>query len=217
MMSEQIRIVIADDHGVVREGLRALIQTEPGMLLVGEAENGDQAVHLVRALKPDVLLLDMIMPGMSGLEVIAAIKQEPGFATRILVLTSFSDDDLVFPAIKSGADGYLLKNAPPRALLRAIHEVHTGLPSISPTIAAKLMAELQRPPSLPLTEDPLSEREVEVLKLIAKGLSNEEIAGQLALTEGTVRVHVSRILSKLHLANRTQAALYALREGLARL
>ncbi len=219
-MSDKIRILIADDHGIVREGLRALIQTEPGMLLVGEAENGDEAVTLTLKLKPDILLLDMVMPGKSGLEVITTIKEtvtDADQSMRILVLTSFSEDEMVFPAIKAGADGYLLKNTPPKALLRAIHDVHTGLPSLSPAIAAKLMNELQSPPRLPLTEDPLTEREVEVLRLIAKGFSNDEIAGQLFLTEGTVRLHVSKILAKLHLANRTQAALFALREGLASL
>jgi NarL family two-component system response regulator LiaR len=211
-MSEAIRILIADDHGVVREGLRVLIRMEPGMEMAGEAEDGEQAVSLVRTLKPDILLLDMVMPGKCGLEVIEEVKREET-PVRILVLTSFSDDELVFPAIKSGADGYLLKNTPPKALLQAIRDVHAGTPSMSPSIAAKLMRELQRPPDLPLTEEPLTGREVDVLRLLAQGYSNGEIAGQLVIAEGTVRTHVSNILSKLHLANRTQAALYALREG----
>jgi NarL family two-component system response regulator LiaR len=215
-MAEDIRILIADDHGVVREGLRALIQTEPGMSVAGEAEDGDQAIALTRSLKPDILLLDMIMPSKSGLEVIQAIKNEPS-PVRILVLTSFSDDDLVFPAIKSGANGYLLKNTPPKALLQSIRDVHNGLASMSPSIAALLMRELQRPPDLPPTEEPLTGREVDILRLLAQGLSNDEIAAQLFISEGTVRTHVSRILGKLHLANRTQAALYALRGGLASL
>jgi two-component system, NarL family, response regulator LiaR len=186
------------------------------MELVGEAENGDQAAVLAQKLRPDILLLDMAMPGMNGLEVIELVKRDlPGI--RIVVLTSFSEDDLVFPAIKSGADGYLLKNTTPRVLLQSIHEVHAGNPSMSPTVAAKLMRELQRPPSLPPTGDQLTVREVEVLRLVAQGLSNEEIAEKLVLTEGTVRAHMSSVLSKLHLANRTQAALYALREGLASL
>ncbi len=215
-MSEHLRILIADDHGVVREGLRALIATEPGMELIGEAENGDQAAALAQKLRPDILLLDMVMPGMNGLEVIELVKRDlPGI--RIVVLTSFSEDDLVFPAIKTGADGYLLKNTAPRALLQSIREVYAGNPSMSPTVAAKLMRELQRPPSLQPTGDPLTAREVEVLRLVAQGLSNEEIAEKLVLTEGTVRAHMSSVLSKLHLANRTQAALYALREGLASL
>jgi NarL family two-component system response regulator LiaR len=215
-MAEDIRILIADDHGVVREGLRALIRSEPGMTLVGEAEDGIQAIALARSLTPDVLLLDMMMPGKSGLEVIDAIKVEPT-PVRILVLTSFSEDKLIFPAIKSGANGYLLKNTPPKVLLQAIRDVHNGLASMSPSIAARLMSELQRPPDLPPTQEPLTEREVEILRLLAEGLSNDEIANQLFISEGTVRTHVSRILGKLHLANRTQAALYALRGGIASL
>ena len=215
-MSEDIRILIADDHSIVREGLQALIRTEPGMVVVGEAGNGDKAVDLTRALKPDILLLDMVMPGLSGLDVLESIKGEDS-KVRVLILTSFSDDDLVFPAIKAGADGYLLKNASPKVLLQAIRDVHAGLPSMSPSIAARLMRELQRPPDLPPTEEPLTAREVDILRLIAQGLSNDEIAEKLFISEGTVRSHVSRILSKLHLANRTQAALYALRGGLASL
>ncbi len=214
-MTEEIRILIADDHSIVREGLRALIQTETGMILVGEADNGQKAVELVHALKPDILLLDMVMPGMSGLEVLEALKSES--SVRILILTSFSEDELVFPAIKSGADGYLLKNASPSILLQSIRDVYAGLSSISPSIAARLMNELRAPCDLPPTEEPLSDREVEILRLIAQGLSNDEIACHLFISEGTVRSHVSRILGKLHLANRTQAALYALREGLASL
>ena len=213
-MTETIRILIADDHAVVREGLRALIHTEPDMEIVGEATDGTEAVRLVGDLKPDIILLDMVMPRKSGLEVIQEIKAQNPEA-RILVLTSFSEDDMVFPAIRSGALGYLLKNASPLALITAIRNVYRGEPSMSPDIATKLMRELQRSSSLPPTEEPLTEREVEVLRLVAKGRSNHEIAEALVIGEGTVRTHVSNILSKLHLANRTQAALYALREGLA--
>lgn len=211
-----IRVLIADDHAVVREGLRTLISTEPGIVVVGEAQDGNEAVQQCLEYKPDVLLLDMVMPHKSGLEVIAEVRQQLPDA-RILVLTSFASDDVVFPAIKSGALGYLLKNSSPQRLLHAIKEVYRGEPSMSPAIAKKLMMEMQRPSELPPTEDPLTAREVEVLKLLARGISNQEIAGQLVIGEGTVRTHVSNILSKLHLANRTQAALYALREGLATL
>jgi NarL family two-component system response regulator LiaR len=213
-MTESIRILIADDHAVVREGLRTLIGTEPGMEIVGEATDGVEAVQMAIELKPDIILLDMAMPRKTGLEAIKEIKAEDPSA-HILVLTSFSEDDMVFPAIRSGALGYLLKNASPLALLSAIRNVHRGEPSMSPDIATKLIRELQRSSDLPPTEEPLTEREVEVLRFVAKGLSNQEIAETLVIGEGTVRTHVSSILSKLHLANRTQAALYALREGLA--
>jgi NarL family two-component system response regulator LiaR len=211
---DSIRILITDDHAVVREGLRTLIGTEPGMEVVGEAEDGFEAVQKACNLWPDVILLDMVMPRMDGLEAINEIKRECPEA-RILVLTSFSDDEKVFPAIKAGALGYLLKNAAPERLLNAIRDVHQGKPSMSSDIAKKLMRELQRSSELPPTEEPLTQREMDVLRLVAQGLSNQEIAEALVLGEGTVRSHVSNILAKLHLANRTQAALYALREGIA--
>ena len=215
-MSESINVLIADDHAVVREGLRTLINTEPGMNVAGEASDGREAVLKARELEPDVILLDMVMPQQDGLSAITEIKKEQPEA-KILVLTSFADDDKLFPAIKAGALGYLLKNASPQRLLRAIRDVYHGEPSISPDVAKKLMIEMQRPVELPPTEDPLTEREVDVLRLIAQGLTNQEIAAKLVIGEGTVRTHVSNILTKLHLANRTQAALYALREGFASL
>jgi NarL family two-component system response regulator LiaR len=214
-MTEIIRILIADDHAIVREGLRALIDTEPGMELVGEAADGVEAVLKARSRQPDVILLDLVMPRKGGIEAIAEIKRENPEA-RILVLTSFAEDEKVFPAIQAGALGYLLKDSSPQELLKAIREVDRGESSLHPTIARKLIRELNRPPeNLPPTEQPLTEREVEVLSLVARGLSNQEIADRLVVSERTVRTHVSNILGKLHLANRTQAALYAVREGLA--
>jgi len=217
-MTEAIRVLIADDHAVVREGLRTLIGAQSEMELVGEAVDGVEAVQKVRSLKPDVILLDLVMPRMGGLEAIEEIKRDDP-ETRILVLTSFAEDDKVFPAIKSGALGYLLKDATPQELLQAIRDVHRGEPTMHPSIARKLMRELQRPPepSRTPTEEPLTEREVEVLRLVAQGFPNQEIGDKLCISERTVRTHVTSILGKLHLANRTQAALYALREGLARL
>lgn len=210
-----IRVLIADDHPVVRRGLGSLINIKADMELVGEAADGVEAVEKARLLQPDVILLDLLMPRQGGLEAIKEIKQENAEA-RILVLTSFADDDKVFSAIKAGALGYLLKDSPPETLLQAIRDVYRGESSLHPTIARKLIRELNQPPAdLPPTEEPLTRREIEVLRLVARGLSNQEIAEKLVVSEGTVRIHVSNILSKLHLANRTQAALYALQEGLA--
>jgi len=213
---ESIRILIADDHAIVREGQRALIETEPDMELVGEAADGLEAVQMARSLQPDVILLDLIMPRKGGIEAIQEIKAENPEA-RILVLTSFAEDEKVYSAIKAGALGYLLKDAAPQELLAAIRQVNQGEPSMPPAIAHKLMLELQRSSDLPLTEEPLTKREVEVLQLVAQGLPNREIAETLVISERTVRTHISNILGKLHLANRTQAAIYALREGLANL
>jgi len=209
-----IRILIADDHAIVREGLRTLISSEQGMELVGEAADGVEAVSQARSLRPDVILMDLVMPRKGGLEAISEIKQQIP-ETRILVLTSFAEEDLVFPAIKAGALGYLLKDSSPQQLLQAIHDIYRGEAPLHPSIALKLIREINQPSDLPPAVHPLTKREVTVLKLVAQGLTNQEIAGRLVISEWTVRTHVRNILGKLHLANRTQATLYALREGLA--
>jgi len=209
-MTENIRVLIVDDHAIVREGQMALIDTEPGMEVVGEAQDGFEAVEMANKLQSDVILMDLEMPRKGGIEAIGEIKAEKPDA-RILVLTSYTEDEKVYTAIKAGAQGYILKDSSPNEILAAIRQVHQGETSMRPSIAKKLMRELQR--SSP-TVDPLTEREVEILKLVAQGLPNQEIAEQLVISERTVRTHVTNILSKLHLANRTQATLYALREGL---
>lgn len=209
-----IRILIADDHSVVRAGLHFLISTEPGIEIIGEAHDGEEAVQKTLQLHPDMVLLDLQMPIKGGVEAIAEIIHHQPDA-RILVLTSFAEDDYVFAAIKAGAAGYLLKDSTPQDLLQAIRDVHAGESSLHPKIARKLIREINQPSDLPLTDKPLTVRELEVLKLVAQGMSNQEIAKRIVVGERTVRAHVSAVLSKLHLANRTQAALYAVRKGIA--
>ncbi len=215
-MPKTIRILICDDHAVVRRGLRSLVGVKPEMELVGEAVDGEEAVTMAKKLKPDVIIMDLVMPRKDGVTAIAEIKKKNHDA-RILVLTSFSDDKNVFSAIKAGASGYLLKDSSPEDLLQAIDDVYQGKSSLHPVIAQKVIHEMHQPSDLPPTDDPLSEREVEVLRNVAQGMSNQEIAQTLKIKEGTVRIHVGNILNKLQLANRTQATLYALREGLAEL
>jgi NarL family two-component system response regulator LiaR len=215
-MTSPIRVLIADDHAILRRGIRALLSTEPDIEVVGEAGDGAEALAQAEALQPDVILMDLVMPKMDGIEAtrqVTASQQD----VRVLVLTSFAADDKVFPAIKAGALGYILKDSGPEELVQAIHQVYQGQPSLEPAIALKMLQELSQPQPRPPTPEPLTEREMEVLRLLAQGKSNREIADQLVITELTVRTHVSNILGKLHLASRTQAALYALKEGLASL
>jgi DNA-binding NarL/FixJ family response regulator len=215
-MTKPIRVLVVDDHAIVRKGVRALLATERDIQVIGEACDGEAAVAQARTLRPDVILMDLVMPKLDGIEATRRITAEqPG--ARILVLTSFAADDKVFPAIKAGALGYLLKDSGPEELVKAIHQVHRGEPSLEPSIARKMLTELSHPPKAPMTPDPLTERELDVLRLIAQGRNNKDIAEHLTITEMTVRTHVSNILGKLHLASRTQAALYALREGIASL
>jgi two-component system, NarL family, response regulator LiaR len=207
-----IRLLIVDDHTIVRKGIKVLLATDKDMQVVGEAENAAEAVQKAAELCPDVILMDIVMPGVDGIEATRRITAARP-KSRILVLTSFAADDKVFPAVKAGALGYLLKDSSPEQLLEAIRQVHRGEPSLEPSIARKVLQEL----SGKQTANPLTERELEVLRLIAQGMSNKEIASKIFVAEWTVRSHVSNILGKLHLASRTQAALYALRNGLASL
>jgi NarL family two-component system response regulator LiaR len=215
-MTSPIRVLVADDHAILRKGIRALLSTEPDIEVVGEAGDGLETVAQAQALRPDVILMDLVMPKMDGIEATRRITSEqPG--ARILVLTSFAADDKVFPAIKAGALGYILKDSGPAELVQAIRQVYQGQPSLEPSIALKMLQEISSPGQRPPTPEPLSEREMEVLRLLAQGKSNREIADQLVIAELTVRTHVSNLLGKLHLASRIQAALYALKEGLASL
>ena len=216
-MTKPIRIFVADDHAIIRKGIRAMLESVPDIELVGEAVNGREAVSGVAKLRPDVILMDLVMPEMDGIEAIRHIKaQQP--QARILVLTTFAGEDKIFPAIKAGALGYHLKDASPEELVQAIRQVYRGQPSLHPIIARKVLQELASPAAeRPPTPEPLTQREVEVLQLVAQGLDNQQIADKLVISEATVRTHVSNILGKLQLASRTQAVLYALREGLASL
>ncbi len=217
MPSKLIRLLLVDDHAIVRRGVKALLAQTDDMVVIGEASDGAEAIAQASALQPDVILMDLILPDVGGIEDIRQISvRHPAIA--ILVLTSFASDDKVFPAIKAGALGYMLKNADLEELVTAIRQVHRGEPSLHPNIARKVLRELRQPQAeRALLPEPLTARELEVLQLIAKGLSNQEIADQLVVAEPTVRTHVSRILDKLHLVNRVQATLYAMREGLTAL
>ena len=211
-----IRALVVDDHAIIRKGMRAVLELVPDIELVGEAENGKQAVKLDAELSPDVILMDLMMPEMNGIECIKQIKTQHAGA-RILVLTNFAGEDMIFPAIKAGAMGYHLKDSSPEALIEAIRQVSRGVASLHPSIAKKLLDELNHAEKQHLPDESLTQREVEILRLLAQGLENREIAEKLFISEATVRTHVSNILGKLHLASRTQAALYALREGIASL
>jgi two-component system, NarL family, response regulator LiaR len=214
MKINKIRLLIVDDQTVVREGLAAILANYSDIEVVGQAEDGSQAVIIAQETQPDVILLDLVMPKMDGLSAIPKIK-EIAPETRILVVTSFAENDRVYQAIKAGALGYILKDATREQLLQAIRDVAQGRASLQPSIAVKLIQEINHPAELLYTADPLTRRELETLRLIARGMSNQEIANELVVHERTIAKYVSSILDKLQLANRTQAALYALREGIS--
>ena len=211
-----VRVLVVDDHAIVRKGICALLATESGIEVVGEAQDGQTAIVEAERLQPDVILMDLVMPGMDGLEAIrhiAACQPE----ACILVLTSFAGVDKILPAIEAGALGYLLKDSGPEVLVQAIHQVYCGDSVLHPTVARKLLQQVCQPSGQGTLASSLTERERTVLRLVAQGQSNRDIADQLAISEATVRTHVSHILAKLKLSSRTQAALYALRKGLASL
>jgi NarL family two-component system response regulator LiaR len=200
-----IRVLIADDHAVVRQGLRTFLDLQDDIEVVGEAADGEEALAAAERLAPDVVLVDIVMPKLDGVDVIRRLGTHAP-AAKALVLTSFIDDDRLFPVLRAGAAGYLLKDVQPQELVEAIRTVHGGGALLHPKVAARLLEEL--------ATDPLTPREREVLVLIGRGMANKVIALELSLSEKTVKAHVSSILAKLGVHDRTQAALYAVREGL---
>ena len=213
-MDETIRVMLVDDHAVVRQGLKAFLATEHGIEVVGEASNGKEAVALAAQLHPDVVLMDLVMPELDGIGATEAIKQASS-DIDVIAMTSFIEDEKVFGAMRAGATGYVLKDADPDEVVHAIRSAVLGEVHLDPRVARRLMEELNpnRPKHITVQEA-LSEREVEVLKLVARGYSNQRIADELIISPKTAKTHVSNILSKLGLASRTQAAVYALKEKL---
>lgn len=209
-----IRVLIADDHAVVRQGLRTFLELQGDVEVIGDVADGEQAVAAALELAPDVVLMDLVMPGVDGVEAIGRIAQRSP-ATRVIALTSFLDDDKVLPAVRAGAAGYLLKDVGPDDLVRAIRTVHAGEALLHPAVAVRLMEEVAGPRARGAEDGAgLTARERDVLTQIARGLSNKRIALELDISEATVKIHVSNVLRKLGVTDRTQAALYAVREGL---
>ena len=206
-----ISVIIVDDHVVVRKGLRLLLEQQPDIAVVGEGGDGEQAIRLAADLVPDVALLDLLMPKVDGVTAVREIKRITP-STQVIVLTSYYEDDQIFGVIKAGALSYLLKDVSPEELVAAVRAAVQGESKLHPMVAARLLREVQRRDQSPLAE--LTPREVDVLTLIARGRSNYEIASELGIGERTVKTHVSNILSKLHLADRTQAAIFALQQRL---
>ena len=205
-----IRILIADDHSVVRQGLRMFLGVDPELEVIGEARDGTEAVHLARQLSPDVVLMDLLMPGMDGIHATAPIRREiPD--TEVVALTSVLQDTSIVEAIRAGAIGYLLKDTEAHELVRAIKAAASGQVQLSPEVAARLLNEVRTPET---AREPLTDRETEVLRLLAAGSTNKEISQALFIGEQTVKSHVSHVLNKLGVPSRTQAALYAIRNGL---
>ena len=211
-MAEPIRVLIVDDHAVVREGLRAFLQTQEGIEVAGEAADGREAVEASARLRPDVILMDLVMPELDGVAAMRVLRERVPDA-RVIVLTSFLDDDKLLPAIRAGAAGYLLKNAEPKELARAVRAAHAGEALLDPVVAARLVETLAADGGLDPV-DRLTPREREVLVLIGRGFPNKRIARELAVSEKTVKTHVGHVLAKLGVTDRTQAAVLAVRAGL---
>jgi NarL family two-component system response regulator LiaR len=210
-LPESIRVLIVDDHAVVREGLRTFLELQEGLEVVGEAADGREAVELAERLRPDVVLMDLVMPRLDGVEAMTELRERLP-ASRVIVLTSFLDDERLLPAIRAGAAGYLLKNVQPQELARAVRAAHAGEALIDPAVAARLVDALAESRDGG-DADRLTPREQQVLDLIGRGFSNKRIALELGVAEKTVKTHVSHVLAKLGVADRTQAALYAARLG----
>lgn len=210
---DAITVMLIDDHRVVRQGLRDFLELQDDIDVVGEAGGGEEGVQLARDLLPDVVLMDLVMPGIDGVETTRRLKTVSP-SSKVIVLTSFSDDNKVFPAIKAGAISYLLKDISPEDLAHAIRAAQRNEAVLHPEVAAKLMQEFSAPRPSEAPVDQLTPREMDVLRLVAKGMSNKEIADTLIISEKTTKTHISNILSKLHLADRTQVAIYALRKRL---
>ncbi len=211
-MAEPIRVLVADDHAVVREGLRTFLELQEGIEVVAEAGDGAEAIELAERLRPNVILMDLVMPRLDGLDAMRVLQQGLPEA-RVIVLTSFADDEKLLPAIRAGAAGYLLKNVQPQELARAIRAAHAGEALLDPAVAARLVEAIAERGSDERAHQ-LTPREREVLELIGRGLSNKRIARELGVAEKTVKTHVSHVLGKLGVSDRTQAALYAVRTGL---
>ncbi len=215
-MTEKIKVVLVDDHSMIRIGLKAYLETLPDMHVVGEAASGEEAVKIVSETRPDVVLMDLIMTGMDGVEATRQVKHiHP--AAQVIILTSYHEDSHIFPAIKAGALSYVLKDIDPDDLAMAIRKAHTGQAMLNPQVAARMVKELQGSSAQeanPFVE--LTERELDVLRLVALGKTNQEIAADLVISEKTVKTHLTNLLAKLHLKDRTQAAAYAWQNGIVR-
>jgi NarL family two-component system response regulator LiaR len=213
-VADAIRILVVDDHAVVREGLRAFLELQEEFEVVGEAGDGAEAVELAERLRPDVVLMDLVMPGLDGVGAMQRLRERLP-SSRVIVLTSFAEDDRLLPAIQAGAAGYLFKNAQPSELARAVRAAHAGEALLDPAVAARLVDAIAQAPDTEPSEQ-LTPREREVLELIGRGLSNKLIARELEIAEKTVKAHVGHLLAKLGVTDRTQAALYAVRAGIVR-